>query len=116
MPQATLHPVRLANGRRAQTPRSAYWGPKDCGGGQEPRPTGYKSNALCECRIAPVQDIQGAVMHPIRSAYSEDDGCKDLKPRDWKVRVTSSRARRVANFDAQEDCGCTQNATGDACY
>ena len=116
MPQATLHPVRLANGRRTQAPRSAYWGPQDCGGGQEPRPSGYKSNALCECRISPVQSVRGEAGHPVRAAYWEEDGCKDLKPHDWKVRVTPPRAHRAASYSAQDDCGCTQNATGDVCW
>ena len=87
----SMHAVSVYDRSRVQAPTSAYWGPQDCGGGSEPRPSGYKSNDFCECRMVP----DAPTMHA--------------------VSVRSTR-RGLSDYSASEDCGCTQNATGEACW
>lgn len=111
-----VHAVSVFDRSRLQAPTSSYWGPQDCGGGSEPRPSGYKSNDFCECRMRPVRISQSATRHPIRSAYTIEDECIDIRPGDWKVKASSHRNMRCANYSASEDCGCSQNATGNACW
>lgn len=89
--RSPMHAVSVYDRSRAQAPTSAYWGPQDCGGGSEPRPSGYKSNDFCECRMIP----QASSMHDV-NAYS--------------IR------RGLSDYSAADDCGCTQNATGEACW
>lgn len=86
-----VHAVSVFDRSRLQAPTSSYWGPQDCGGGSEPRPSGYKSNDFCERRMIP----QSPAMHAVKAQ---------------PIR------RGVSDYSAPEDCGCSQNATGNACW
>lgn len=86
-----MHSVSVYDRSRTQAPTSSYWGPQDCGGRPEPRPSDYKSNDFCECRMMP--------QAPSMRTVSE-----------------LSIQRGLSGYSAAEDCGCSQNATGSACW
>lgn len=79
---------REASGESFQ---ASYWSASDCGGKPVPRPSGYASNALCECRVT----------RRLQTGH-----------------VVDLRIERLsyADYGASEECGCTQNATGVACW
>lgn len=110
-----MHAVSVYDRSRAQAPTSAYWGPQDCGGGSEPRPSGYKSNDFCECRMRPARISRSVTTRP-RSAYNIENECIVIRPQDQKATTSLHRGISHANYSASEECGCTQNATGSACW